>query len=77
MIDAYVFIMTEVGNQALVAQELAQLPGVIRAVVVTGPYDVMARVAAPDMDPLGELIINHIQAVNGVVRTVTCPIVHL
>ena len=51
MIDAYVFIMTEVGNQAQVAQELAQLPGVIRAVVVTGPYDVMARVAAPRHGP--------------------------
>ena len=77
MIDAYILIQTEAGKQAQVAQELTQIPGVMRAVVVTGPYDVVARVAAPDLDPLGKLIVGRIQAVYGVVRTLTCPTVHL
>ena len=54
------------------------IPGDIRAAVVATPKDVVARVAAPDMDPLGEYFIGRIQAVGGVTRTVvTCSIVHL
>ena len=45
-------------------------PGDIRAAVVATPKDVVARVAAPDMDPLGEYFIGRIQAVGGVTRTV-------
>ena len=46
------------------------IPGDIRAAVVATPKDVVARVAAPDMDPLGEYFIGRIQAVGGVTRTV-------
>ena len=77
MIDAYILIMTEVGKQGQVAQELANAPGVMRADVVAGPYDVVARVAAVDLDSLGKLTVTNIQAVNGVARTLTCPIVDL
>lgn len=77
MIDAYILIQTALTKQAQVAQELAQIPGAIRAVVVAGPYDVVARVAALDLDSLGELVVGDIQAVDGVTRTLTCPVVHL
>ena len=76
MIDAYILIQTALTKEAQVAQELAQIPGVIRAVVVAGPYDVVVRVTAPDLDSLGELT-GRIQAADGLVRTLTCPIVHL
>lgn len=49
MTEAYILIQTEVGRQAQVAQELAQILGVMRPDVVAGPYDVVARVAAPDI----------------------------
>jgi hypothetical protein len=29
------------------------------------------------MDDLGKLIVSRIQAVNGITRTLTCPVVHL
>jgi len=77
MLDAYVLIQTRTGNQAPVAQELAQIPGVVGAVVVAGPYDVVARVTTPDLNRLGELVVGHIQAVDGIVRTLTCPILRL
>ena len=50
MIDAYILIQTEIGMMAQVAASLRQIPGVSNAVVVTGPYDVIARVTAVDMD---------------------------
>lgn len=77
MIDAYVLIQTEIGMMAQVAASLRQIPGVSNAVVVTGPYDVIARVTAVDMDSIGRLIVSEIQAVGGVVRTLTCQVVHL
>ena len=77
MIDAYVLIQTEIGRQLPVATALSEMPGVTQAVVVTGPYDVIARISAADVDALGSLIITKIQSVDGVVRTLTSPIVHI
>ncbi len=77
MIEAYVLIQTEIGKAAKVVAEVKEIPGVTRAVVVTGPYDVLVDVAAADLDSLGKLTLSEIQAVNGVSRTVTCPVVHL
>jgi hypothetical protein len=35
------------------------------------------RVEAVDVDALGKLVVTKIQAVEGVTRTLTCPVVHL
>ena len=77
MIDAYVLIQTEHGKLAQVATSVEQIPGVRSAVVVTGPYDVVARVTSLDLDSLGSLTVTRIQAIDGVVRTLTCPVVNL
>ncbi len=77
MIEAYVLIQTEVGKAAQVVAAVKEIPGVTRAVVLTGPYDLLAHVEAIDVDSLGQLAVNEIQAVDSIVRTVTCPVVHL
>jgi DNA-binding Lrp family transcriptional regulator len=77
MIEAYVLIHTEIGKAAQVVVEVREIPAVTGAVVVMGPYDVLAHVAATDVDLLGKLSVSEIQAVNGVSRTVTCPVMHL
>ena len=76
MIEAYVLIQTEIGRPAKVAAEVKEIPGVARAVVVTGPYDVVALIEASDMNTLGKLAITGLR-VDGVVRTVTCSVLHL
>jgi hypothetical protein len=38
---------------------------------------VIVRVEAADVDALGKLVVTKIQAVEGVTRTLTCPVVHL
>ena len=75
-VKAYVLIQTAV-NVAQVASEIAQLPGVESAEDVSGPYDVIVRVSAPDMDALGQMVVSRIQNVDGITRTLTCPIVQL
>jgi len=44
---------------------------------VTGPYDVIVRAEARNVDELGKLVVAKIQAVEGITRTLTCPVVHL
>ena len=73
-VSAYILIQTVV-SAAQVAQEIRSIDGVESADDVSGPYDVIARVAAPDMDTLGQLVVSRIQAVEGITRTLTCPIV--
>lgn len=77
MVQAYVLIQTEVGKAAIVAEEVRQIPGVETADDVTGPYDVIVKASADDVDALGKLVVAKIQAIEGITRTLTCPVVHL
>jgi len=77
VVQAYILIQTEVGKAADVAHEIAAIDGVALAEDVTGPYDVIARVEAPSVDELGQLVIARIQDVKGITRTLTCTIVHI
>lgn len=77
MVQAYILIQTEVGKAAAVAAAIAGLEGVTTAEDVTGPYDVIVRAEAGDVDALGKLVVARIQGVEGITRTLTCPVVHL
>jgi DNA-binding Lrp family transcriptional regulator len=77
VVQAYILIQTEVGKAAQVAKEVAAIKGVTSAEDVTGPYDVIVRAEARNVDDLGKLVVAKIQAVDGITRTLTCPVVHL
>ena len=76
MLRAYVLIETEVGKVAHVAQAITKLDGVQLAEALAGPYDVIARLQAPNLDELGRLVASQIQVLDGVSRTVTCIVLH-
>jgi DNA-binding Lrp family transcriptional regulator len=77
VVQAYILIQTEVGKAANVAEQIAQIPGVTLAEDVTGPYDVIVRAEAQTVDELGKLVVAKVQGVEGITRTLTCPVVHL
>jgi DNA-binding Lrp family transcriptional regulator len=77
VVQAYVLIQTEVGKAALVAEEVRTISGVETADDVTGPYDVIVRASAEDVDQLGKLVVAKVQAIEGITRTLTCPVVNL
>ncbi|TAK70640.1 MAG: Lrp/AsnC family transcriptional regulator [Actinomycetota bacterium] len=77
MVQAYILIQTEVGKAAAAASAIADIAGVLQAEGVTGPYDVVVRAQAADVDDLAKLVISRIQAVDGITRTLTCPVIHL
>ncbi len=76
-VHAYVLVQTEVGMAAQVADKVAKIDGVVAAEDVTGPYDVIVRAEADSMDELGRLVVSRIQLIDGITRTLTCPVVHL
>ena len=77
VIAAYILIQTEAGQAATVAAALRDLPGVSETASLAGPYDVIARAQAPNIDELAKLVTSQVHALDGVSRTMSCPVVHL
>ncbi len=77
VVQAYILIQTDVGKAAEVAAAIADVKGVTLAEDVTGPYDVIVRAEAGNVDELGRMVVARVQAVPGITRTLTCPVVHI
>ncbi len=77
MVQAYILIQTEVGKATTVAEVISRVPGVLVAEDVTGPYDVIVRAQAETVDQLGHMVVAKVQQVDGITRTLTCPVVHI
>jgi DNA-binding Lrp family transcriptional regulator len=77
VIAAYILIQTQAGKAAIVATALREVPGVLETASLAGPYDVIARAQAQDIDALARLVASRVQALDGVRQTMTCPVVHL
>ena len=76
-VQAYVLIQTEVGKAATVVRAIRDIDGVNLAEDVTGPYDVIVRAEARNIDELGRLVVARIQGVSGITRTLTCPVINI
>ena len=77
VVQAYILIQTDVGKAAEVATEIGKIQGVTLAEDVTGPYDVIVRAEARNVDELGKLVVAKVQNIPGITRTLTCPVVHI
>jgi DNA-binding Lrp family transcriptional regulator len=77
MVKAYILVQTEVGRAADVARQIAEIAGVTEADDVIGPYDVIVRAVAENVDELGKLVGAQIHAVEGITRTLTCQVVRI
>jgi DNA-binding Lrp family transcriptional regulator len=72
--EAFIFLQTQVGTDAQVAKLVGELPGVISVDVVNGPHDVVVRAEADSIDELGKVILRPMARIDGITRTLTCPI---
>ncbi len=70
-VQAYVFIECEHAKSREVLEKLLRIAGVREARVVTGPYDLIALVAASSFKVLGDVVISRIQGINHVKKTLT------
>jgi len=78
MVEAYVLVNAEPGRVGrAVSKQIGAIKGVLSAEDLSGPFDVMVRVEARDLDDLAKLVVAKIQVLEGVTRTITCSVVHL
>lgn len=69
---AYILIEATVGKARDVAKALKGIKGVSDSFLITGPYDLVAIVEAPDANGVSSVVTGRIHAVPGVARTITC-----
>jgi len=77
VVNAYILIQTEVGKAAQVTEQVRRIEGVTAVDPVTGPYDVVARAEADDLDILAKGTVLPMQELEGITRTLTCPVLQL
>ena len=71
---AYIFISfsREKGlDQRKVASEIAKIPEVQEVHIITGEWDILAKVRVSNVDALGELVVNKLRNIEGVEKTYT------
>lgn len=72
MVRAYVLISTSPGKAIDVVAKMGGQKGIIQADAITGEFDCIAQVEADDVAGIGSLIVEKIQRIDGVFKTVTC-----
>jgi DNA-binding Lrp family transcriptional regulator len=75
-VEAYILVQTEVGRAAGVTDSARALPGVTEAHELMGSYDVIIKASVADLNDLGPMVVSKIQMIQGITRTITCPITH-
>jgi hypothetical protein len=77
MVSAYILIQTEVGKAGHVTDMVRGIDGIVSVDPVTAPYDIGARAEAQDLDLLAKGTVMPMQELDGITRTLTCPILQL
>jgi len=71
---AYIFISfsREKGlDQREVASEIAKIPEIQEVHIITGEWDILAKVRVSNVDELGDLVVNKLRNIKGVEKTYT------
>jgi len=67
---AYVLLVTEVGKEYEIIQELKKIKGVTEAKAVYGEFDIITRIEGTDLKSLDESV-TKLRRISSVIRTVT------
>jgi DNA-binding Lrp family transcriptional regulator len=74
---AYVLIDIAAGAAHKVFRDLEKITNVVQVDIVTGPYDLVALVHGSDFNKIGNVVMNRIQTIEGVVNSITCYVIRL
>lgn len=73
--DAFLYVRTAPGTAGRILGEVRLQPGVRRAVLIVGDWDVLGVMEAPDMTAIANGVLTNIQQIEGVLQTRTAPLV--
>ena len=74
-VQAYILLQVQTGKAQSLKKELSMFPWILRADRIMGPFDIILLVEAESNREIGETLLREIQNLNGVKRTLTCPII--
>jgi len=69
---AYILIKTVPGKDRSVLKALRKIKAISSVDVVTGPYNAVAIIEAPDSDTILDIVLDKVRYVEGIIDTVTC-----
>ena len=61
-------------NQRELSEQLARLPGVYEVHMISGDWDILAKVRGENVERIGELVTDRLRSLPGVGKTVTCAV---
>jgi DNA-binding Lrp family transcriptional regulator len=69
-------INVKAGKGRATMEKLERFKNVAGVEAVSGPYDLIVSVTGSDFNEIGRLVIERIQAIDGVEKTLTCNIIN-
>jgi DNA-binding Lrp family transcriptional regulator len=74
-VEAFVLLEAQAGKSLTLTRQVAKIKGVQASYAVTGPFDVIVHVEAPDFKSIAQLVVAKIQGLSSVARTITCTVI--
>ena len=65
-VSAYIFFTIELGKTQDVVKKLRKIPNIVRVAIVTGEYDVIARINVENLEELFHITTNNIHMIEGI-----------
>ncbi len=74
-VEAFILLEAKPGKALNATRQVAKIKGVKASYAVTGPYDIIVHVEAPDFKSIAQLVVAKIQGLTSVGRTITCTVI--
>ncbi|MEO0074680.1 MAG: Lrp/AsnC ligand binding domain-containing protein [candidate division WOR-3 bacterium] len=72
---AYILITVAHGTAKKVYEQLSKIKEITHVHAISGPYDLIAMIQASDFNTIGNIIVDKIQPIDGIERTLTCNVI--
>ncbi|AAL64939.1 Lrp/AsnC family transcriptional regulator [Pyrobaculum aerophilum] len=69
--EAVVFLNVDIGAEDRVMEELAAIPEVKAVYFVYGPYDIIIKIDAPDIEKIRSIVRDKVRKIEGIRSTTT------
>jgi len=69
--EAVVFLNVDIGSEDRVMEQLASIPEVKAVYFVYGPYDLVVKIEAPDIEKIRAVVREKVRKIDGIRSTTT------
>jgi DNA-binding Lrp family transcriptional regulator len=74
--SAYVLVNVASGKGRTVMEKMGKFKNVADVEAISGPYDLIVSVTGSDYNEIGRLVVEKLQAIDGVEKTLTCTVIN-